>query len=1002
MRQNNQSLRQLNAQLNSVRASAIGAMAVLGGGLAISSIIKTSDDWGQMENRLMRVAGSAQEYNKTLQSLMVTSDTSYRSLTDSAELYIRSATAMKEMGYSTQNTLGFIDSLSNSFTLNSAAADKTVSAIDAISKGMVTGTVASKQWVTITTAIPSVIGDIAKYLNTTETAVSKMAMTGQLSMKVFADAVIAAKDENVKLANEMPNTLGDALTRLTNHWQVYTSEMNKAHGVTAGLVDGLGFITNNLNAISTAGMAVVGGGIVRYLVNMGVNAGTAATGLLNAKKSQIALASAQVTAGRASLIQASAEVSRRTAALAAAQGALQQAAAETALEKAQQRRIATVNALAAAQARLNTSTSLLSSTMGLLGGPAGIAAMAATGIFYFAQKSAEAERNALALKDGVKLLTSDIEKMNEVTRDSAIAKKTEEIKDQEDQIDSARTKLKSYHLELQMAAQVNAGEIDSSPFVRADTEAIERDIKKQREVIQGLVEGLNKATHEQNMLTNSAYRAGVALQEMVSDISVAADEAQKLTDNFENLDKSINSTTLQIDVADLASKGLAEQAFVLAGLQKAAGDAALKHRADLIALAQGGAIAGEMTDELATKLRDHAAQFRNLFKLNQEKPKKTKVSGGGGNKQEQSFERQNAQMLQQIALYGQTSELAKIKYQLSQGELKSLDAAKKAVLERNATELDKLNAQREFNTLIENLRTPEERLLATTKERLQVLKDANLSADEYQKALEKVSKASIADAPTFGGLSPEIGGAAGEMINIAKAEAELQAWHDKQIEMQDALFAEKEIGAAEHASRLNEIEATSAQKRGEIQSAYAAAALGTISSMTGSMADMMAQMGDKSSAAYKTMFLASKAASIAQAMISTEVAAAKALEMGPILGIPAASIVRGLGYASVGMIAGQAIAGMAHDGIDNVPREGTWLLDRGERVVDARTNADLKNFLSNTGGNKGGNSLTINVPVDANGGVSEQDAKALGNLIKSHVNDILTKERRPGGLLSKG
>lgn len=45
-----------------------------------------------------------------------------------------------------------------------------------------------------------------------------------------------------------------------------------------------------------------------------------------------------------------------------------------------------------------------------------------------------------------------------------------------------------------------------------------------------------------------------------------------------------------------------------------------------------------------------------------------------------------------------------------------------------------------------------------------------------------------------------------------------------------------------------------------------------------------------------------------------------------------------------------SVAGMAHDGIDNIPKEGTWLLDKGERVVDSRTNADLKAFLASGGG----------------------------------------------------
>ncbi|MGK6755725.1 hypothetical protein ACKUV4_018325 [Acinetobacter baumannii] len=39
--------------------------------------------------------------------------------------------------------------------------------------------------------------------------------------------------------------------------------------------------------------------------------------------------------------------------------------------------------------------------------------------------------------------------------------------------------------------------------------------------------------------------------------------------------------------------------------------------------------------------------------------------------------------------------------------------------------------------------------------------------------------------------------------------------------------------------------------------------------------------------------------------------------------------------------------GMAHNGIDNIPREGTWLLDGGERVLNPQQNKDLTNYLNN-------------------------------------------------------
>ena len=189
-------------------------------------------------------------------------------------------------------------------------------------------------------------------------------------------------------------------------------------------------------------------------------------------------------------------------------------------------------------------------------------------------------------------------------------------------------------------------------------------------------------------------------------------------------------------------------------------------------------------------------------------------------------------------------------------------------------------------------------------------------------------------------------------------------------------------------------------KQQELQSAYKMAALSTFSTLTGSIADMFKQTAGESSAAYKVMFLASRAAAIAQATISTLVAANKARELGEPMGEIAAATVMGLGMANVGLIASQTISGMAHSGIDNIPREGTWLLDKGERVVDARTNADLKNFLDTS--KSSGGSITVNVPVNVGGGdISEEDGKEIGIMIKQSVLSILDDQMRPGGKLNR-
>ncbi|MBH3412709.1 phage tail tape measure protein [Pseudomonas putida] len=65
--------------------------------------------------------------------------------------------------------------------------------------------------------------------------------------------------------------------------------------------------------------------------------------------------------------------------------------------------------------------------------------------------------------------------------------------------------------------------------------------------------------------------------------------------------------------------------------------------------------------------------------------------------------------------------------------------------------------------------------------------------------------------------------------------------------------------------------------------------------------------------------------------------------------------------STTGLASSLALVGMAHDGIDSVPREGTWLLQKGERVTTAGTSAKLDKTLddiqASSAGQGGGSSM---------------------------------------------
>ncbi|PPC45810.1 replication protein [Acinetobacter baumannii] len=179
-----------------------------------------------------------------------------------------------------------------------------------------------------------------------------------------------------------------------------------------------------------------------------------------------------------------------------------------------------------------------------------------------------------------------------------------------------------------------------------------------------------------------------------------------------------------------------------------------------------------------------------------------------------------------------------------------------------------------------------------------------------------------------------------------------------------------------------------------------------IAGMTGQvfsdMTALLEQSVGKSNALYKTMFFASKAASIAQAIVNTEEGATKALAQGGAYGSVLAGVVRATGYASVGIMAAQTIQGMAHNGIDNIPREGTWLLDGGERVLNPQQNKDLTNYLNNrqNGSSEGNVQISQQITfADGSASVNTQGQKQIAESLNNAMDAWARRESRQGGVL---
>ncbi|CAM0689885.1 transglycosylase SLT domain-containing protein [Acinetobacter baumannii] len=295
--------------------------------------------------------------------------------------------------------------------------------------------------------------------------------------------------------------------------------------------------------------------------------------------------------------------------------------------------------------------------------------------------------------------------------------------------------------------------------------------------------------------------------------------------------------------------------------------------------------------------------------------------------------------------YGKSKKALEIKAGLERQKQKEIEWEK---LEQQ----QRLNDASSFlNTELQNMR------IRFAYEREQILRNSEISKEEQKQRIElkkaeeqlslidKASQASIAWDSTNASLN-----GSSEVYQLGQERLGQNAKSRALANAQAALAqsaAEQEAIWQAHKDRMFMIDQNYELKKSALGARVASETLG-------GMADLMGGLMGEQSAAYKTMFAMSKAFAVAQAIMnapqtySNVYTSASLIPMiGPYIAPVLAGAAVAVQVAQAAQIKSVNLTGMAHNGIDSVPKEGTWLLDGGERVLNPNQNKDLTNYLNN-------------------------------------------------------
>ena len=920
--------------------STVGGYAkAMAGALAIGNVIHQADSWNQVNARLKQASTSTDDFAVSQKSLFEVSQRTGTAFADNANLFSRSSASMREFGYSSSDVLGVTEALALGLQLSGAGAAEASSVITQFSQALGQGVLRGEEFNSVNENGDRVIRALATGMGVARKDLKAMADQGLLTIDKVVPALISQLGALQGEFKDLPGSVSRATTTVSNSFQAWVGGMDGATGSTKILARAVTFVAENMDVLAASALTVGAayGGLKAGDLIKSLWAQVSA--IREANSAEIGRTKAQLDSANMAVRRAGAETVAAEAQVAATKFTDGHAAALSRLRIARLADAQAAAAQTAAQSAQSAATSLAgragSALLGVMGGPAGLAltvGAVAASYLLFSDNSEKARKATVDLKRPVEELRKEFA---ELGKEQARFKLDGVIQQQADAQVAAQKALR----EIRAAAQGNdkwGDTYSANPFQR------DRAVTDFNRRIAG---GQDIDSASQQLV--AAIGPNKEMTAAINASSAAYGEAVKASGDYGDV---ANMLTARLnDVADAASQAGA-------GLKKIEGpdqktiDGWTSYSKTLVerlnSVRDGGDLVGEVNRRIEREGVDPstAEGWRILAgaikgseaaaKASEEAQQKAKKASEDIKRQAEqlnnAYKQTLANLTQQVALYGETTEIGRLRYELSTGELSKLSEKNKVMLEGKAIELDALNARKAYDGLMSGLQTKEQALLATTKERMQVLETANragkLSSDDYRVGAEAISKATVTEAPEFGGIDSSVGGPSGELVKIAEAEAALKKWHDKQLSMQadlrDQILADQQstneqklAAEQQYLDRVVEINQTNQARLSDIQGAYKVAVVGTFSELSGQAADMVGKIAGEQSGAYKALFVAQKAFAVASIIMNAQIAAAKApAELTILGGIPVGAALLAAGYANAGMVAGMALAGFSEGG----------------------------------------------------------------------------------------
>jgi len=263
----NSQLNSMNKQLATAGKALIGVFSVSALTGAVRGIASAADSYNLMNARLKLATSSQEEFNTAQSELRRIATATQTPLESLATLYQRISRPLKEAGRSQKDILAVTEAVSTSFRVSGASAQEAENGVIQFAQALGAGALRGDEFNSVAEQAPRLMQALADSLNVPIGSLKEMAAQGLLTADVVTSALVEQLDVLRTEAESLPETIGGAMTALSDRWNEAIGQANVQPLIDA--INGLGetlsdpVVVDNLvklaSALATlAGTAVEG------------------------------------------------------------------------------------------------------------------------------------------------------------------------------------------------------------------------------------------------------------------------------------------------------------------------------------------------------------------------------------------------------------------------------------------------------------------------------------------------------------------------------------------------------------------------------------------------------------------------------------------------------------------------------------------------------------------------------------------------------------------------